>query len=166
MDKANLSKVLAKLHFSSQLPESVQEKLAASAKVQKFPAGTVLFRENARNDDLMIIWVGRVALDIHVPEHGNIRIMTVEPGEVVGWSALLGGGKMTTSATALEDTQVVAFSAEGLQSACESNHSFGYFLMNKVAVSVAERLLDTRLQLVDLLTFEQAVGIKPKQSRR
>ena len=50
MDKANLAKVLAKLHFSSQLPESVLEKLAASAKVQKFPAGMVLFRESAHNE--------------------------------------------------------------------------------------------------------------------
>jgi CRP-like cAMP-binding protein len=162
MDKKVLAKVLAKLHFSAHLPESVQDRLASSAAVHSFPKGTVLFRENAQNDQLMIIWVGRVALDMHVTGRGDIRILSLGPGDVVGWSALLGGGRMTTSATALEDTQVVSFSASALLTACASNHSFGYFLMNKVAESLAGRLLDTRLQLLDLLTFEQAVGLQPK----
>jgi CRP/FNR family transcriptional regulator, cyclic AMP receptor protein len=165
MQKKDLAKVLAKLHFSAQLPENVQESLASSAVVHRFPAGALLFSENCQNDQLMIIWLGRVALDMHVPERGNIRILSLGPGEVVGWSALLGTGRMTTSATALEDTQVVCFSAPALQAACEGNHSFGYFLMNKVAASLAGRLLDTRLQLLDLLTFEQAIGIDPKPRR-
>lgn len=162
MDKQTLAKVLAKLHFTAQFPEDVQARLASSATGHRFPAGAVLFREKAPNDQLMIIFTGRVALDMHVPDRGDIRILKLEPGDVLGWSALLGGGRMTTSAVALEDTQVVSFSGPALQAACESNHSFGYFLMNKVATSLAERLLVTRLQLLDLLTFEQAVGIKPK----
>ena len=161
MDKDVLSHVLRRLKFTAQLPDDVQARLAASATVHRYAAKSTVFREKADNHQLMIIWVGKVALDMQVPGREAVRILTAGPGDVIGWSALLGGGKMTTSATALEDTQVIAFAANELQATCESNHSFGYFLMNKVATSLVERLLDTRLKLIDLFTFEQAIGIHP-----
>ena len=165
MDKKVLAQVLRKLRFPAELPDAMLEPLAAAATVRGYPRGTHLFHESRENHQLMIVWLGRVALDIEVPGRESIRILTAGPGDVVGWSALLGNGKMTTSATALEDTQVVAFTATELQAACESNHSFGYFLMNKVAVSLTERLLDTRKQLIDMITFDQAVNLQPKCPR-
>ena len=162
MDKKVLTQVLRKLRFTAELPDPVLEHLAAAASVRGYRRGTRLFQEKRENDRLMIIWLGSVALDIQVPGREAVRILTAGQGDVIGWSALLGNGKMTTSATALEDTQVVAFTAAELQAACESNHSFGYFLMNKVAVSLAERLLDTRKQLIDMITFDQAVNLQPK----
>src|SRR6478672_7358200 len=132
MDKKVLAQVLRKLRFTAELPDAVLERLAAAATVRGYPRGTHLFHEKHESRQLMVVWLGRVALDMQVPGREAIRILTAEPGDVIGWSALLGNGKMTTSATALEDTQVVAFTSTELQAACESNHSFGYFLMNKV----------------------------------
>lgn len=165
MDKKVLAQVLRKLRFTAELPDPVLERLAAAATVRGYPRGTHLFHEQRDNQHLMIVWLGRVALDMQVPGHESIRILTAGPGDVIGWSALLSNGKMTTSATALEDTQIVAFAATELQAACESNHSFGYFLMNKVAVSLTERLLDTRKQLIDMITFDQAVALAPRNTK-
>jgi CRP/FNR family transcriptional regulator, cyclic AMP receptor protein len=165
MDKKALAQVLRKLRFTAELPDPVLERLAAAARVRGYPRGAHLFQETRENQHLMIVWLGSVALDMQVPGHESIRILTAGPGDVIGWSALLGNGKMTTSATALEDTQIVAFTATELQAACESNHSLGYFLMNKVAVSLTERLLDTRKQLIDMITFDQAVNLRPKSPR-
>ena len=36
--------------------------------------------------------------------------------------------------------------------------------MNKIAVSLTERLLDTRKQLIDMITFDQAVNLQPRPS--
>ena len=164
MDKKVLTQVLRKLRFTAELPDPVLEHLAAAASVRGYPRGAHLFLEKRENQKLMIVWLGRVALDMHVPGREAIRILAAGPGDVIGWSALLGNGTMTTSATALEDTQVVAFAASELQAACETNHSFGYFLMNKVAASLTERLLVTRKQLIDMITFDQAVNLKPHTS--
>ena len=165
MDQETLVQVLRKLHLTATLPEAVRTKLAASAMGHRFAAGAVLFREGASNDHLMLIYSGRVALDMHVPDRGDLRILELVPGDVLGWSAMLGEGRMTTSAIALEETKVVAFDGKELLAACEADHTFGYFLMHKVALSLAERLLDTRSQLLDILTFEQAVAINPKPRR-
>jgi CRP/FNR family cyclic AMP-dependent transcriptional regulator len=145
-----LTNVLAKLRFSEALPESMLARIAALAELLGFPAETLLFREGAQNDKLMIITVGRVALAMQVQGRGEVRIMTLGPGDIVAWSALLGGGRMTTSAVALEDTQVVAIRASDLLPLCQSDPAFGYHLMRQVAQVLANRLVATRLQLLDL----------------
>jgi CRP-like cAMP-binding protein len=143
---------LKKLRFSASLPADVVSRLASSAVVEEFPAGTVVFREGSRNDRLMIVSAGRIALDMHVPARGETRVLTLGPGDMVAWSAVLGGGHMTTSAVALDDTQVVTVSAADVVKLCESNHDFGYYLMRQMSQALADRLIATRLQLLDLFS--------------
>jgi len=150
VDVESVVYVLSKLRFSERLPGSMLVRIAALAELRGFPAHSVLFRENADNDHLMIVAVGRVALDMQVPGRGEVRIMSLGPGDMLAWSALLGQGRMTTSAVALEDTQVVAIRARNVLQLCESEPEFGYQLMRQVAEALANRLVATRLQLLDL----------------
>jgi CRP/FNR family transcriptional regulator, cyclic AMP receptor protein len=150
VDKQTLIPVLQQLRFTEALPEHVLEQLASASVLRGYAAETVLFREGAQNHELMVICVGGVALDMLVPGRGEVRIMSLGPGDVVAWSALLGGGRMTTSAVALEDTQVVSISAGALLAICETDQVFGYHLMRRVASALADRLIATRLQLLDL----------------
>ncbi|MEX0679487.1 MAG: cyclic nucleotide-binding domain-containing protein [Pirellulales bacterium] len=150
MGTPTLAQVLGKLRFCESLPEHVRERIAASATLRTFAADTILFREGTQNDQLMIISVGRVALDMRVPPRGDVRIVSLGPGDMVAWSALLGGGRMTTSAVALEDTQIVAIRAADVLALCQSDPVFGYHLMRQVALALANRLVATRLQLLDL----------------
>ena len=142
--------VLEQLRFSESLPEHVLEQVANAATLKGYPAGSVLFQEGVENDQMMVISIGRVALDMRVPGRGEVRILSLGPGDVVAWSALLGGGRMTTSAVALEDTQVVSVSAAEVLAICERDAQFGYQVMRRVAHALAERLVATRLQLLDL----------------
>ncbi len=150
VDVESVVYVLSKLRFSEPLPGSMLVRIAALAEMRGFPAHSILFRENADNDRLMIVAVGRVALDMQVPGRGEVRIMSVGPGDMLAWSALIGEGRMTTSAVALEDTQVVAIRARDALLLCESDPEFGYHLMRQVAQALANRLVATRLQLLDL----------------
>ena len=150
MDKQLLIQKLAKLRFAAPLPAEALNRLAAAAHVRSFPAASRLFSEGARNDNLMIISAGRVALDMHLPGRGTCRILALGPGDLLAWSALLGGGRMTTIATALEDTDAILISAIDVMQACDSNYEFGYRLMRQLASTLAERLLATRLQLLDV----------------
>ena len=157
MEKHDLAELLGKLRFSATLPEDLLERLATAATLRSFPAGTMLFREGSRNDEFLIVTIGRVALDMNVPGRGNTRILSLGPGDMIAWSALLGDRRrMTTSATAMEDTQAVSISADEVLAVCERNHTFGYFLMRQVAEALAERLVATRLQLLDLFADSTA----------
>src|ERR1700690_35085 len=132
MQKEALAQLLRRLQFTAEFPDEMLQRLAAAATVRRFPPHDLLFREKAENEDLMIICSGRVALDLQVPGHGNVELLRLGPGELLGWSALL-GGRMTTTATTVEDTMIVAISAGEVLATCEADHSFGYWLMRRVA---------------------------------
>ena len=124
--------------------------LAATAILQRFPAGEVLFREGSHSEVLYLVARGRVALDMHVPGRGEVRVLSLGAGDMLGWSALLGQSQMTTSAQVLEDSELIAISGRKLLSLCDRNPEAGYRIMRQMAVALSKRLSATRLQLLDL----------------
>ncbi|MFO0899520.1 MAG: cyclic nucleotide-binding domain-containing protein [Pirellulales bacterium] len=154
MDVSRLKNLLGQLRFTASLPPRAIEQLAELAELRGFPAGAVLFAEGSRNPDLYVIAVGSVGLDMNVPARGPTRLLSVGPGELLAWSALLGGGRMTAMATALEDTQVVSVDGRRLAALCDADHELGYRVMRRLAMGLSERLVATRLQLLDLFGQE------------
>jgi hypothetical protein len=47
-------------------------------------------------------------------------------------------------------SRLVAFDAGELRRLCDEDHSFGYYVMRRLANVVAGRLMTTRLQLLDM----------------
>ncbi len=154
MEVSRLKNLLGQLRFTAALPPRAVEQLAELAEVRGFPAGAVLFAEGSRNPDLFVVAVGSVGLDMNVPARGPTRLLSVGPGELLAWSALLGGGRMTAMATALEDTQVVSLDGHRLAALCDADHELGYYVMRRLAMGLSERLVATRLQLLDLFGQE------------
>lgn len=132
------------------LAAETQRRLAELAHGREYPAGAVLFREGAPADRVYVVVAGHVALDMHVAGRGAVRILTVGPGELLAWSALVGAGRLTATGTALEATRVVEYPARDLEQVAEADRSFGYEWMRVIASSLARRLTATRLQLLDL----------------
>lgn len=142
--------LLKALNFAADLPEPMLDELARVAAVVDFPAGETLFQEGSENHSLFVVERGRVGLDMYVPGRGRIRILSVGPGEVLAWSALLGDGVMTVSAEALESTRAIALPAREVLELCRTNNEIGFRVMRGMAVALAQRLVATRLQLLDL----------------
>jgi len=150
MDTNQLRFVLEELSFSADLPAAFLSQLAVDATLEQAPAGGLLFREGSQNDNLYLVRSGRLALEMNVLGRGAVRILTLGPGEMVGWSSLLNEGKMTASAVAVEDTEVVVAPADKLRALSEANHDFGFHLMRQMAAALSMRLVATRFQLLDL----------------
>lgn len=141
--------------FLKELCQEDLEKVAAIATVEERHAGTILFREGAISDRLFLIVAGSVALDMHIPRRGQVRILTVGPGEILAWSAVLTDQRMTAMATVVEDLRFVSIPGQGLRALCEADKDVGYAVMRRMAVALARRLLATRLQLLDLFMETQ-----------
>ena len=151
-DRETIKSILRRQSFWANVPETDIDALASISMATDFSAGSTIFREGGENHFLYILHRGHVGLDMNVPGRGRVRILSLGPGEMLAWSALLGDGRMTTTATALEDTQVISAAGGRLAELCNTNHEFGYQLMNRVAGALAKRLIATRLQLLDLFT--------------
>ncbi len=142
--------LLQKAHFASQLPTTVLVRLAAIARVVEWNEDALVFREGGHQDDLYVISSGHIALEMNVPGRGLTRILTVRSGELLAWSALLGDSRMTVTAVVTEPTQAIAISGSSLRTLCLTDHEVGYHVMTQVASALSQRLLATRLQLLDL----------------
>jgi CRP/FNR family transcriptional regulator, cyclic AMP receptor protein len=146
---------LGELRFAAGLPPQTLVELARIATDQVVAPNSVIFREGAVCPDVFIVQAGHVALEMHVPGRGAVRILTVGAGELLGWSALLGEGHMTASATALDNTRLVVISGARLRELCETNHAIGVRVMQQVATALSQRLVATRLQLLDLFALDR-----------
>jgi CRP/FNR family cyclic AMP-dependent transcriptional regulator len=132
------------------IAESHLHKLEKLAVEQHYSDGTVLFAENTLHRTFYLIVDGAVSLDIHVPRRGVVRVLTVGPGEILAWSAILGDGRMTTSATTTTPTRVIAWPADQLLALCQQDHEIGFVFMQRIAQALSRRLTATRLQLLDM----------------
>lgn len=147
------SKALQHLRDSTlgqALDEGHQKQLVEHAVMSTSAAGAVVFTEGDPANVMRIVCSGCVALDMHVPSRGSVRILTLGPRDLLGWSALIGDGSMSATATVLEDAEFLEFSADSLQRLCAADAELGRTLHYQVARALARRLSQTRLQLLDL----------------
>ncbi|MBA4189871.1 MAG: Crp/Fnr family transcriptional regulator [Planctomycetaceae bacterium] len=145
---------LKTLAFLAPATEDELRLLMPAAQVEQYPAGTSVFREGDHLSHIFIVTTGTVALEISGPDYRPRRIQTVGPGELLGWSPLLGTGAMTAGARATTQVRVVAIDAKALLEVCEADPRFGYQFMRRTAVAIAARLNATRLQLLDVYGTE------------
>lgn len=142
--------ILRSVKLLQGIAENHLHQLAVSAVVQHYAPGSTLFQENAVHHTFYLIVEGTVALDIHIPRRGTKRVLSVEPGEILAWSAILGNGVMTTSAVTTAATSLIAWPAQKLLALCESDHEIGFRFMQRIAQALSRRLTATRLQLLDM----------------
>lgn len=146
----NVISLLRRTRFVEGLSPEIIRSLAGTAKVLELPAGTVLFTEGSHQDLIYVVVEGNVAIEMQVPRRGRVRLLTVGPGDLVGWSGLVSDGIMTSTAVVTEDAVLLALSSRQLLDVIRNDHEFGYLLMSRTAAAIASRLLATRLQLLDL----------------
>ena len=122
------------------------------AESRTFAAGDVVMRDGEPSDFLGVLLSGRLALRLRVPERGPVTILTVEPGDVVGWSALVPPYRATSTVVALADSEVANFEGTRLRAALADDDSLAAEFYPLILDAVARRLEGTRLQLLDLFS--------------
>ena len=135
-------------------PEAVA-RLARIADLRTIEPGTALTREGALTEAFEIVLSGRVALRTLVPERGMVTILTVEPGDVVGWSALVPPHRATSEAIAIEPVTLLEIPGERLRALLRADHALAASVYPRVLQAVSRRLAATRLQLLDLFAREE-----------
>ena len=143
---------LAAAWLTHSLSAESRVRLAELGRTTNVAAGEVLMTEGEPSDYMALVMDGRVGLRVRVPERGQVTIMTVEPGDVVGWSAVTPPYRATSTAVALVDTQLINFDGPALRAALASEATLAAELYPVLLNAVARRLEGTRLQLLDLFS--------------
>lgn len=147
-----LDQNLAAAWLTHDLDTHTRIALAELGKLVHVPAGEVLTREGEPADNLAIVLEGRVGLRVRVPERGQVTVLTVEPGDVVGWSAIVPPHRATSTAVALVGTDLAVFDGAALRAALAADAQLAAKFYPVVMNAIARRLEGTRLQLLDLFS--------------
>ncbi len=150
MQTENLTDILRQHPFLADLSDKHMETLLGCASNVRFQEGSYLIHEGQLANKFYMIRTGRVALEIDVSPKGLIRVQTVGPGEVLGWSWLISPYRWHFSGVAVADTRAVALDGECLRKKCENDHDFGYEMLSRLSQIMEQRLEATRMQLLDL----------------
>ena len=140
-------------HTLDRLSPALRKQLLALARGLDFRAGTPILREGVDTPFLGLIETGRVALRLRVPELGHrLTIVTIEPGELLGWSAVVPPYRATVDAIATEPTRVLAIDAALLRAHLARDCELAAELLPLVLESVSIRLSSSWSQLLDMFS--------------
>jgi CRP-like cAMP-binding protein len=90
------------------LPAALVSELERRAVVREVAAGTVLLRQRAVVEDLIVLVSGRITTLVEFTGTGNLVVETTEePGRVFGWSGLHAPERATATVRADADSRVV-----------------------------------------------------------
>jgi len=156
MHKEDLTEILRQHPFLFGLSDEHMNTLIGCATNAHFAEGEYLAREGELANKFYLIRTGRVALEVGVSGKGSLRIQTTGPGEVLGWSWLIYPYRWHFSGVAVADTRAVSLDGECLRRKCESDPSFGYEMLKRLAAVMEHRLEATRLQLLDVYGMSTA----------
>ena len=141
--------------FGSDMSDESLARLASMAREYETPARARLLREGDETKELSILVDGRIALTEHVAGRGSVTLMSAEPGDVFGWSALIPPYKATATVVSLEPFKVIAIEAEALRAELKANCVLAACVYPRLAEALARRLSATRQQLLDVYGNEQ-----------
>jgi len=120
--------------------------LASGARPFTAATDEYLGREGASATAFYLIQSGHVALCTRVANRGEVRLQTLGPGEVVGWSWLVPPHRWRFDCVALDAVQGIALDGAWLREQCERDHELGYQVFKHLLVVLASRLEATLAQ--------------------
>jgi CRP-like cAMP-binding protein len=136
--------------FLRGFPPALIASLARHARSVSVPAGEFLIREGAPADAFFLVREGKLALEVAAADLPHRTIQTIGPGEVLGWSWLLPPHRWRSDARAVKATRAWAIEAIALRATLQERPEDGYRFLLRLLPVIAERLENTRIQLLDL----------------
>ena len=145
-----LSELLNEVPMLRAMAPEHRETIAGCGRNRVYARGAALLTEGASADEFFVVREGAVAIETEVPGRGAVTIDTVHGGEIIGWSWLLAPYRAAFTARALKESHVIAFDGACLRGKCDADAALAADLLRLVSTTLAERLQDTRLRLLDL----------------
>jgi CRP-like cAMP-binding protein len=138
---------LDRVEFLRNLGTGYSSQLAALAEAKEYPVGAEIFRQGEDSPYLYLVLDGEVALEVQVSGEEAVEIHRGGPGELFGWSPVLGRRAMTATGRTTAPTRLAVVEIARVLKVCEDDPRFCSAFHRQVANLLASRLDDTRWRL-------------------
>jgi CRP/FNR family transcriptional regulator, cyclic AMP receptor protein len=136
--------------FFVGIDPTIAHAMTANAEERTYDVGDMLVREGKPAEEFFLVFEGKIALEVGATENPGITVETIGRGEILGWSWLVSPHRWRFDARATKPTRVVAIHAATARYALAAHPAFGYQFLMKLLPVIAERLENTRVQLLDI----------------
>jgi CRP-like cAMP-binding protein len=113
--------------------------------------GEALFDQNTVAHSLFVVASGRLAIRLATPAGRVIEVVEVGQYGLSGWSSIVAPHVYVADAKALEDSTVIAISADEVEDILLREPAAGYVVMKQVAGVISTRLRDIKEELIEVL---------------
>lgn len=147
---AHVERKIAEHPFFHGLPKEFTRAIAAEATERAFDVDTTVAREGSEADVFYLVVDGKIGLELEAADRPPITVQTVGPGEVVGWSWLVPPHRWRFSVRTLKPTRLLVLDGGVIRRALQTHPDWGFEFLHRFVPVLAERLENTRIQLLDL----------------
>jgi CRP/FNR family cyclic AMP-dependent transcriptional regulator len=150
MDGPALTTLLGESWFGADVRDDTRSRLAALGRMVDIPEGSIVVQEGTPCQAMGVVISGRIALRLRLPGGPDRTILTVDAGDVFGWSAVLPPAIATSTGVAVVPSRAILFDGAELRTALANDCELAAMVYQRLLVRVVRRLTATRVQLLDL----------------
>jgi CRP-like cAMP-binding protein len=150
MSQATLMETLTGIGFLHGASRELLEQIAAVSELREYRESETVFREGETADSAYLVASGKLSLELSPSTIYRKCLVTVGPGEMLGWSSLVEHSRFAATAVVAEPAQLVRIDGKSLRAICDHDPQFGYEFMRRTMLALAKRLTITWTQLSNL----------------
>ncbi|MBK7895938.1 MAG: Crp/Fnr family transcriptional regulator [Anaerolineaceae bacterium] len=145
--------LLRRYPFFAFMSHNQLREVAMLTEEMAIDVNTILFHMGYAANALFLLQSGGIELhyvvmDENLPQlRKDFMIGTINPGEIVGISALIEPYKLTATAVSVEPCRLLKIDALALRDLCDQDHDLAYGLQTQLARTTMARLHATRVLL-------------------
>ena len=133
--------VLRQAHFFAGLAPAQLARVAALARVERFPENTRIYMLGDAADDFYVLANGMVRFTLGLGKRETSAGEIIRRGDVFGWAPLVEGhARRIATAYCLSACQVVAIEGGALVALMDGDPALGYALLKQLAVLLTSEL--------------------------
>jgi len=142
---------LKKFDIFNGLDDTELDEIARLCREHVCEPYSICFTEGSKAEDVYLLREGKVEIELELRRpwrRTKSTVVTIGPGRVFGWSALVEPGIFTASARSTERAQVITIRGADLIDLFEKNNHIGYVVMKNLSAVIGSRLTRTRQRLL------------------
>lgn len=144
-------KKYASLAFFRGLSASDLNALAPFFTSCSYVAGTLIFEQGDRAENLYLVATGEVSIRYKPDDGPAMTVTRVQPGFVFGWSAAMGNTNYTSGAICSLDSEILYIRGDELRQLCRQNPGIGDVLLDRLSAVIADRQRSRQGQVTSML---------------
>jgi CRP/FNR family cyclic AMP-dependent transcriptional regulator len=150
MNDKELIRTLRQISFLHDIDPVHLEQIASISEICEFDAADVLFHEGDPAEHVYLVVTGKLMLVLCPSTIYQKTLMSVGPGEMLGWSSFVEKRNYASTGVIAVPTQLVRIEGKRLRAICDNDPKFGYDFMHRVMEALAKRLTTTWSQLANI----------------